>query len=446
MVVPLENSRIYLEGHLVTRWSLGFALALVIASAPLTDVFWVAGRIPAVIYAAYGIATLELLAWLFWAVLVKQSTFVLRDWGYYFILLFLVCCTLVATLFGAQTPHSLMYFLWFVWIFIGYGVIGKMLVDNAGVRLWVIAWLRVVIFIVCVFALQDWLANNHLVFEKSLLASAYRGQDEFISELLGYIRLRGPVEEAAHFALFLGIFVPLSLLNKRPINLRVTIYTAVVSIAYVLSMSLGAWASLLISAVAAWLFAACRTRQGLVNLFVALLLLAACILLLTSFPNQLTDRIWDVNDISRAQRSAVYVSVISHLGNASLWDMVFGFGPAAFIESTGTNPISWYLLMWHDLGLPALLAVVGLYSYMTMKIARSGCGRRQSFLMHLSVFTSMVHYAITANFWHPWVWLAFPIILGFISEQHRRPVLDILSGRSKPTRASAIMGMDVTHA
>lgn len=401
----------------ITQRPLGLftvALGLLLMASACTDIFWAYKRIPMAIYVAYFSAFLMAL----FATLIRygpRDRLIIRDWVYYAILSVLLLNVGVSFLHGPMTQHSLDYLLWFSWVIGMYGLFGKYLADQARPGPKTYLWLELSVFFVCILGLQDWAAQNGYFFSVSLLDQLDRGQTVFRSELLGHIRLRASVEEAGHFALFLNIFVPLTLLRPRRSTVWMILYGCVVVTAYMLTMSLAAFGTVLFSIFLAYFFTLRKTTTSFFKwIMVTSLVVLILSVMMTNMSNQVVDRIRDVGDVSRLQRQEVYLKVINLMTNANLDSWLFGHGLASFIDSTGTNPISWYLLFLHDLGLPSVLMILALAFYVWRRIIHSPCTALQKLLLQVSLLAPLFHYTVTANFWHPWIWLALSLILAYV--------------------------------
>ena len=96
---------------------------------------------------------------------------------------------------------------------------------------------------------------------------------------------------------------------------------------------------------------------------------------------------------------------------ASVAELLVGHGPAAFIERTATNPISWYMLFAHDLGVPAMIlaCLTGLFTW--FKILKSNLKKSAKLWAQVALIAPFAHYSVTGNFWHPWIWTAMGVLL-----------------------------------
>lgn len=387
-----------------------FCLALLIFANGFTDVFNYK-NIPLLIYGSYTLATFCVLL-----MVCGRSRLVVRDRTYYLLLLLLVSTIFLSYCFSARSPKGFTYFVWFNWIIIVYGIIGKLFIDNAGLLRNCIRYIRVTLVTHAILALIDWAASNgYLSF--SPLAVLFRGQEEFKSSLLGLIRLRGGVEEAAHYGLYLNLFFPLSLLTPWKSKFRLVLYVGLVGVSYVATLSLAAWACFVLAlGIGSIVLLPSRSRFAFHS---AALLAIAAIALVYLFPhldNELIDRINNPDDVSRVQRLGVYTMGEDAMRQASMAELLVGHGPAAFIEKTATNPISWYMLFAHDLGVPAMIlaCMTGLFTW--FKVLKSNLRNSTKIWAQVALIAPFIHYTVTANFWHPWIWTAMAVLLAVARE------------------------------
>ena len=380
-------------------------LSLLVFANGFTDVF-IYKNIPLLIYGAYGLACFCVLL-----MVCSRSRLVVRDRTYYALLLLIVSAIFLSYLFSARTPKGFTYFVWFNWIVIIYGIVGKLFIDNADMLGRCIRSIRAALAIHAVLALIDWAVSNRYL-SYSPLAVAFRGQEEFKSAILGLIRLRGGVEEGAHYALYLNIFFPLSLLAPWKNKLRCALYVGLVGVSYVATMSLAAWACLVLAlAIGSIVLLPTKSRTAF---YLAVLLAVAAVVSVSLYPhldNELTDRISNPDDVSRVQRLEIYALAKDAILQASVTQSLFGYGPAAFIEKTKTNPVSWYMLFAHDLGVPAMLlaCITGLFTW--FKVLRSDLKNADKLWAQISLIAPFIHYTVTGNFWHPWIWTAMGVLL-----------------------------------
>lgn len=387
-----------------------FCLALLIFANGFTDVLNYK-NIPLLIYGAYALASFCVLL-----MVCDRSRLVVRDRTYYLLLLLLIGTIFLSYYYSAQSPKGFTYFVWFNWIMIVYGIIGKYFIDNAGPLRDCIRYIRVTLVFHAILALIDWAASNgYLSF--SPLAMLYRGQEEFKSSLFGIIRLRGGVEEAAHYGLYLNIFFPLSLLTPWSSRLRFIMYIGVVGMSYIATLSLAAAGSFVLALGIGSIVLLQTKNKGVLNSATLLVVAAiACAYLYPHLDNELISRINNPDDVSRIQRQAIYTVAIDEIYHASVGESLVGYGPAAFIEKTDTNPISWYLLFAHDLGVPAMIlaCMTGLFTW--FKVWRSALKNMYKLWAQVALLAPFIHYMVTANFWHPWIWTTMAVLLAAARE------------------------------
>jgi hypothetical protein len=397
-------------------------LALMVFSNGFTDLFNYK-NIPILIWGTYVLISLCVL-------LMACSRFrlVVHDRTYYLILFLLVSAIFLSYYFSARTPKGFSYFLWFNWIIIVYGVIGKLFIDNVDMLESCIRYIRITLVIHAALAIIDWLASNGY-FPFSPLAISFRGQEVFGSKLFGMIRLRGGVEEAAHYGLYLNIFFPLSLLSPCKSKLRLALYIGFVGVSYLATLSLAAWGCAVLALVIGTI--ALLPSRSRFAFYTAVLLSTLALIGAYMYPrldNQLINRLKDPNDISRVQRLAIYDKAADAISSADRTETLFGYGPAAFIERNGTNPVSWYMLFAHDLGVPAMVlaCMTGLFTW--FKVLSSHLKDSAKLWAQVSLIAPFLHYAVTGNFWHPWIWTAMAILLaasrsirGFDNSFHKQP-------------------------
>jgi hypothetical protein len=284
-------------------------------------------------------------------------------------------------------------------------------------------WVEVAVFFACLVGIYDWAIQNSYLAGPSILDLLHRREEKYGHLLLGFIRLRSTVEEAGHFGLFLNAFVPLSLLHQKSSKLWFVLYSGVVITAYVFTMSIATWGMAMIAMVIALLLLPQKRSKEFVAICVIIIAGAITVLLLISTENQLSLRILNAQkDISFVQRANMYSTVFNRLMQADIGSWLLGYGPASFIDSVGSNPISWYLLFLHDLGILALFCVIFLGYYVIGHIRRANCSVKQKILLQMSALTLMLHYLITANFWHPWLWVVFPLIFNFVRSSNKKPL------------------------
>lgn len=397
---------------------LASAVIVVTVALPMTDVFWVFDRIPAAVYVAF-----------IWTVFVLITRATVQPWAlklneptYLGFLLLLAMAVLVSYALGSSSPQATRYALWFLWIIMGYGA-GSVLLMQATVSTeTIVRSLRWGVGIACILGLQDWLVGNDIAPGPSLLSNMVRGETDYDARLLGLLRMRGPVEEAAHFGMFLNGLVPLTFTIPFHSRLKAIVYGITVATTYVLTLSLAAWAALGMSAI---IVAIVFWRHSRIMRTVAWVTIAmGGIIVLLSFvdDNQLLARIGDENDPSYLHRMEMYKYAVMNILEANGLQLVFGHGAASFIGQYQNNPISAYLFLFHDFGLVALMIFLVAMVVVFKKILSGKAQPNVRGLLAISLLSMLIHYGVTANIWHPWLWFAsaFAMRLANHGESHNR--------------------------
>jgi O-antigen ligase len=401
------------------------ALHCVLITLAWTDIFMLSDRFPLAVYAAFAAAA-GLCGMLIASDNSCEERLQLADPVYYITLLVLIVLIGIAFLNGRMSAHSLDYAIWFSWIVGVYGIVSKLLVDIAAPDEGTLRVLRVSIALVCVMGVYEWLAINSLIGVPPMLDQLGRRGETYFAALLGNIRLRSTTSEAAHFAMFLNILVPLSLLSVRKLTRPLLLYGLIVLIAYVLTMSLSAWGCLFVAVA----FGTVISGRGIgprilvVGVAIGVGALALYVGSGTSEYADLFGRIADPQDPSRVDRLTVWrTAADSILADRDSASVLFGTGPASFIDQFGTNPISWYLLFAHDLGLLSVVVLVLVEAYVWRSILLSERSPAEKILLQTSLLAATLQYAVNADFWHPWIWVANALALFFSRSRNDGPLV-----------------------
>jgi hypothetical protein len=333
-----------------------------------------------------------------------------KNRSYYAVLVLIVIVACISCMLGDKTQKSLTYLGWFIWVFVAYGVIGKLFIDTVGLFDVGIRYIRISLVVHSLLAIVDWAASNSFLPFSPI--NMLRADSDFNSAIFGLVRLRGGVEEAAHYAMYLQMFFSISLLAPWASKVRFITYIIVVGISYLATFSLSSWICLL-CALAISITALLPTKRSTVlavalSFFLSLGLLAVFI---QYIDNELVFRLFDQDDISRIHRTEIYSVALDGLKNVSVLEIFFGRGPASFIEKNHTNPISWYFHFAYDLGFPSvtLAVLTGLITWYNVFVSKLSNIRK--FWAQVAVIAPFLQYTITGNFWHPWVWTSMALIL-----------------------------------
>jgi hypothetical protein len=394
------------------------ALALVLLASPLTDVFLFRERLPVAIYVSYAIAGMVL--GVVTVVRLQSGRFpYVRDAWYQVLLMFLIFICAFSYLAGAHTAKLTQYLLWFSGIFVVYGLFGKWLMEYAAERVLPLLALEIAIFVTAILGLQDCAVRADVVFSDSWVDVLLRRSEEFGGAIYGVPRLRSTAEEGAAYALYLNIFVPLTLMRARVSRAWLATYGSVVVVAYVLTFSLAAWANAITAGLLGYLIVSRFSVRRAATWFVLVVVAAAIFYIAaTQLSGELFERITDLEDLSWVERLVVNAIALDRIMDGDLLTLLLGYGPGSFNALYERNPLSSYLLVAHDLGVPSLLAIAMIFGGVLLSIRHSSLPTSRKWLLCVSVLSAMLHYAVIPNIWHPWIWLAFALILTMVREEY----------------------------
>lgn len=370
-----------------------FALCL---SLSFTDIFVFAGT-PLATYMAIFVLLILILREkrLFFYNLITDKT----NW----ILLILAIFFLTSYFLNTTNERSWIYCLGFVSLASIVGIGLNQIINFKAIPEAIKLTLPIALFFVCALAIQDWYSQNFYNHSYSFISQLFRRDLNFNSELLGLIRARGTFEEAAFLALFLNATFPIILAtekNKQIINLLLIL----VFLTYILTLSLAAYISLIFALILSSIL-----LRGLVYNLSLLSIICFSILIIIYFlglENQLIERIFNPNDVSKVERLENYTMVLNALRDNSALNIIFGNGPASFRETYKTNPISSYLFVLHDFGAISLALIASLFFKATSSIMRLNQDVYIKQLWLISLFSVIVHFSVIGNIWHPIFWFS----------------------------------------
>lgn len=393
---------------------LKLSAASIIFFSGFTDVFMLSEKIPIFIYASYF---LGLSIFLFTFVITPntiQKNLGLVSSGYTLLVALLLFSLITSALLGTMSDHSIIHLIWFAWIYAVYGIFGYLLFNIINDFIFIQRLIAIALAVTCFLSIQDWASINHFIVEKSLFDILGRGDSDFKSSLLDLIRMRGPVEEGATFALYLVIFTPLLLLGRTKITFNLILLLSLIISTYALTLSIVSFVTLFVAILFASIITV-KKMGDIKNILIAFLFLG---LGATMVPTELIGRFGNAGDSSFIDRSEVYNSAIQRFERMGVMEFLFGYGPSSFRDLFATNPISGLLFMAHDYGLFGLLLYLLVYCHIIFTVVKARLPSQSKIVLLIPVIASMLHYSVVGNIWHPWIWILFPIIILYIDRSH----------------------------
>ncbi len=379
---------------------------------PLTDIFIFNNKYPIAIYFSFLLAIIYTIINLF---IKSNYRFKINNKLYYYIIILLITLLIFIYILRPTGARSFHYFLWFLNIYVIYGCFLKFYIDNINLNNINSNFINYVLLFYSSLSIYDWVVINDFISLPSIFNSLGRLDNEFSSRLLGYIRLRGPTEEGALYGLFINMYFPLILAFGAMKGYKLFFSTIIILISYLLTASLSSWIFLIFALIISIFIMYKYLDNKLVIIAFFLLLTMYATYSYDLFDNEILNRLKNPEDVSIVERSGIYMIALDGIRNFNLPELFLGMGIANFRDSNGTNPISWYLMVAHDLGFVSFFLVVCLFLYVISKILNSKLNTKQKFYSVVAVICSLMHYGFVGNFWHPWVWFLFAYLLGQVN-------------------------------
>lgn len=229
--------------------------------------------------------------------------------------------------------------------------------------------------------------------------------DAIINEALGINRSRSTVEESGHFALYvesLGILSLNHLYTKIKMKIWLYFFVIILFSGYLFTFSVGGVLSTIIS-LFIYLVYSLKNKFKIRIIFG--LLLACLIVYFLTKNNIFIDKINSTSLITREERFSEGVEIFR---NSSIFNQLFGFGPAAYNTLKIEPLINLYQVILIETGLIGfciflffLLIQIRQAIYIMKFKAQLG---KAYFISLMSV---LIHFNFVHNYWYPFVWLLF---------------------------------------
>ncbi len=292
------------------------------------------------------------------------------------------------------------------------------------------------------FAVLEFLLKNMGVADINSLIPRPAVQEFDALALSEFFRARGFAEESGHFALFLEVLSPLCFYYLffsnscfLPGYLKV-ICSLIIFLSWIFVISPASFVLVPLSYLASFFFFFQKIHlKGMYQrlAIVGLSLLSLLFLLNLLYP--VTDFFYlsvieKLDSTSSEDRQVRIDFFFEYFQRGDVFNWFLGNGPAAF-DILGFDDsksiLSLYYSILFEVGVLGFLILCCLFISVLVKITR--LQPRQGFFVMASFISAAIHYYFVANYWFPWLWFLFALVIYLSKMSTAAPVIS--NGRQK---------------
>jgi hypothetical protein len=292
------------------------------------------------------------------------------------------------------------------------------------------------------FTVIEFIIKNVAGYDINQLIPRVAVQDFGALALSEFFRARGFAEESGHFALFLEVLSPVCLYylffsgySQMKLHWKV-VAVFIIFIAWICVLSPLSFILVPVAYIGSLIlfFTRIGNKKRVFN--IALMIggaLLGFLLILNIF--------LPITDI-------FYLSVIQKLDSSSFQDrgermdffyeyfpkggfvhMLIGYGPAAFAVlgfDDSKSILSLYHSITFEIGLVGLFLLLSVFASIFFRILQ--LKTREGFFMMVAFISAAVHYYFVANYWFPWIWFLFALVIYFSGNRDKQIVVEEKKG------------------
>ncbi|WP_337240683.1 O-antigen polymerase [Proteus faecis] len=269
------------------------------------------------------------------------------------------------------------------------------------------------LLIISIFVIIEFLLKN--IFNITIILPR-GGVSEFeaMVSILNIYRPRGFMEEPGHLALFISIFLPLSLfyantLSKKNKVISISIFLS----SWLLTFSIASFISATISLLITLLIERkIKFKLNAKSFFLFFIILGITLTFSIPIIEVILNKLNSSSFNDRVEKTFYSLDLIK---NGNFFDFIFGLGPGYYIKYDIPSPINLYLNIITGYGISGLTFLLIFITSLTFKAIKL------SPLILFALMTSLLHYLFISNIWYPWFWWLASIIT--YSYKYRKDIL-----------------------
>lgn len=303
--------------------------------------------------------------------------------------------------------HTMAYiFTVFIWYFVP-----RVLLDLSNLSLGIIfSWIKLSLFVVGLIGLLEFILKNYYAFDIDSFIYRPLSMTDYIPTFGPWIRVRSVVEESGHLSLLMEIFIPLIVFGESSRNMKSgIIFYLVMGLCFILTFSTVGYVLL---ALNIFILVMIRLKESVWSgLTVIILVVCSVFYYWDALINLYVDLVGNkLISNSGSRRLDSILAALNFMREGNIIHILFGYGPGSYDVLGLDSVVSLYVNLFLELGLVGAL-IFGFILFKVYVVIRSIRSKNLRIGLLLSFFNAVIHYIFIGNYWYPWIWLLFVLIM-----------------------------------